>query len=238
MYTPDPINTENIVLSDELLALTEKLAANVHDNWSAGRIAQGWTYGSVRDDAKKETPCLVPYDELPESEKEFDRNTALESLKTIISLGYKIVKDESDEASAEDSETEDNPIDYDELIKRKFRELFDDADDDEANEPEGMDDFDMNDSDALDNVIILSDENGEDVYFEFIDLIEYAGEEYIVLLPQEAEDEESGEVAIFKVDVSSANGEEEYIDVEDEETLNAVFDIFREKHKDEFNFAD
>lgn len=91
-YNPSPIDTRDVVLPKELLELTEKLAENVHDVWSVGRIAQGWTYGSVRDDDKKTTPCLVPYSELSDSEKEYDRNTALQTLKLIVSLGYKIEK--------------------------------------------------------------------------------------------------------------------------------------------------
>lgn len=89
-YNPKPIDTSDITLPKELLSLTEKIAENVHDVWAVGRIEQGWTYGSVRDDAKKETPCLVPYNELPESEKEYDRNTAMETLKLIIKMGYSI----------------------------------------------------------------------------------------------------------------------------------------------------
>ncbi|MBQ8540103.1 MAG: Ryanodine receptor Ryr [Clostridia bacterium] len=92
MYEPKPIDTSDIILSDELLALTEKLAENTHDVWAVGRISQGWKYGEKRDDLKKETPCLVPYVELPESEKEYDRNTALETLKLIVKLGYSIEK--------------------------------------------------------------------------------------------------------------------------------------------------
>lgn len=92
MYKPEPINTKNIILPEDLIELTEKIAENVHDVWAAGRIKEGWTYGEKRDDAKKETPCLVPYSELPESEKEYDRNTATETIKLIFSLGYKITK--------------------------------------------------------------------------------------------------------------------------------------------------
>lgn len=92
MYNPNPVDTSKINLPEELLALTEQIAENVHENWSAGRISEGWTYGEKRDDIKKETPCLVPYSELPENEKEYDRNTALETLKLIIALGYKIEK--------------------------------------------------------------------------------------------------------------------------------------------------
>ena len=90
MYNPKPINTDDIVLSDDLLELKEKIAENVHEVWAAGRIADGWTYGQVRDDGAKTTPCLVPYCDLPESEKEYDRNTAFQTLKLIIALGYRI----------------------------------------------------------------------------------------------------------------------------------------------------
>ena len=91
-YTPNPMQTNDITLSDDLVALTELIAANVHDVWAAGRIKEGWTYGEVKDTEKKTTPCLVPYDELPESEKEYDRNTAIETLKLITKLGYKITR--------------------------------------------------------------------------------------------------------------------------------------------------
>lgn len=93
MYQPSPIDTGAIELPKDLLELTEKIAENVHENWSLGRIADGWTYGQTRDDAKKTTPCLVPYSELTEKEKEYDRNTALETLKLIVALGYKIEKE-------------------------------------------------------------------------------------------------------------------------------------------------
>ena len=92
MYTPNPVDTSNIQLPEQLLELTEKIAENVHDTWAAGRIQQGWIYGQNRDDALKTNPCLVPYDELSEDEKSFDRNTALETLKLIVALGYRIEK--------------------------------------------------------------------------------------------------------------------------------------------------
>lgn len=92
MYKPNPIDTSSVSLPDDILVLSEKIAENVHDIWSAGRIADGWTYGEARNDKIKTTPCLVPYAELPESEKEYDRKTALETLKLIIALGYKIEK--------------------------------------------------------------------------------------------------------------------------------------------------
>lgn len=91
-YNPKPIDTSDINLPEELLALTERIAENVHDVWAVGKNEQSWSYGPVRDDAKKETPCLVPYSELPESEKEYDRNTAMETLKLIIKMGYSIIR--------------------------------------------------------------------------------------------------------------------------------------------------
>ena len=92
MYQPKPIDTSKIKLSNELLELTEKIAENVHEVWAQGRISDGWTYGKERNDALKQTPCLVPYNELPDEEKQYDRNTALETIKTIVSLGYSITK--------------------------------------------------------------------------------------------------------------------------------------------------
>lgn len=103
-----------------------------------------------------------------------------------------------------------------------------------------MDDDSINelDDEELNNIIILSDENGEDVQFEFLDLIEYDSEEYVVLLPVVDEDEEDeGEVVILKVE-DSGEDEESYVSIDDEETLNTVFEIFKEKFKDEFNFTD
>ncbi len=92
MYTPKPADTSKVVLDIKLLELTEKIAENVHEVWAKGRIDEGWTYGEERDDTKKQTPCLVPYSQLPEDEKEYDRKTAMETIKLIVSLGYKIEK--------------------------------------------------------------------------------------------------------------------------------------------------
>ena len=91
---------------------------------------------------------------------------------------------------------------------------------------------------GLDNIIVLNDENGEEVEFEFLDLIELDGEEYVVLLPVEEDLEEAGEVVILKVEDTESEEEESYVSVDDEDTLNKVFDIFKEKFKDEFNFID
>ena len=92
MYQPNPKNLDGVVLPEELLALTELIAENVHEVWAASRMTQGWTYGPVRDDAKKQTPCLVPYADLTDEEKAYDRDTAMETLKLIVSLGYDIRK--------------------------------------------------------------------------------------------------------------------------------------------------
>ncbi len=87
-YTPKPIDTSEVDLSDELLELTERLAENTHEIWAKQRTGEGWTYGPGRDDKAKEHPELVPYATLPEPEKEYDRMTAMETLKVIVKLGY------------------------------------------------------------------------------------------------------------------------------------------------------
>lgn len=92
MYDPKPIDTNNVELPGDLLELTEQIAEQVHDIWAEGRIAEGWVYGDKRDDANKTTPCLVPYSELSEAEREYDRRTAMATLKLIVALGYKIEK--------------------------------------------------------------------------------------------------------------------------------------------------
>lgn len=91
-YDPRPVDTSAVNLEADLLALIERLAANTHDVWARKRLAEGWTYGPHRDDAKKHHPCLVPYDDLAESEKEYDRQTALETIKLVLALGYAIRK--------------------------------------------------------------------------------------------------------------------------------------------------
>lgn len=91
-YIPNPIDTTDIQLPDELTPLLEAMAKNVHEIWAQGRINQGWIYGEERDDTKKHHPCLVPYEELPEEEKVYDRNTSIETLKLILKLGFRIRK--------------------------------------------------------------------------------------------------------------------------------------------------
>lgn len=91
----------------------------------------------------------------------------------------------------------------------------------------------------LDNIVILNDEDGNEVKFEFLDLVELDDEEYVVLLPMVEDDEEEGEVVILKVEDTDEDSEEEsYISVEDETVLNKVFEIFKEKFKDDFDFVD
>ena len=92
MYTPDPIKTDDVILDESLLALCEDIAKNTHEVWAAGRIADGWTYGPVRDDAAKKHPCLIPYEELSEEEKAYDRATSLQTLKLVVKLGYTIAR--------------------------------------------------------------------------------------------------------------------------------------------------
>lgn len=99
----------------------------------------------------------------------------------------------------------------------------------------------INDEELDTNIVTLKDESGNDVNFEFLDLIEYEGENYVILLPaDEVESEESDEVVILKEDKTTSDDEEgeAYVSVDDEATLNKVFDIFKEKFKDEFNFVD
>ena len=94
IYTPQPIDTTDVVLPEELEQLVEEMSKNVHEVWAEARIRQGWTYGEQRNDELKTHPCLVPYEDLPEEEKEYDRNTSVETLKLILKLGFKVEKRE------------------------------------------------------------------------------------------------------------------------------------------------
>ena len=96
-YIPQPIDTSDVKLPAELEQLVERMSKNVHEVWSETRIQQGWTYGEQRNDVLKTHPCLVPYEDLPEEEKEYDRNTSIGTLKLIMKLGFKIEKMESSE---------------------------------------------------------------------------------------------------------------------------------------------
>ena len=92
-YSPKPIDTSSVTLAKELQELTEKLAENAHDQWAMQRISDGWVLGKKRDDDKKTHPSLIAYMDLPDSEKTYDRITAMETLKAIKVLGFKIERD-------------------------------------------------------------------------------------------------------------------------------------------------
>jgi hypothetical protein len=89
-YNPKPIDTSHIDLSPDLLKLVELLAQNNHDHWAQKRLDEGWRHGLKRNDSEKEHPDLLPYNDLPESEKEYDRRTVVEAIKAIIALGYEV----------------------------------------------------------------------------------------------------------------------------------------------------
>ena len=91
-YIPHPVGTEDVRLEGELAPLVEQMARNVHEVWAEARVREGWSYGPKRNDQFKTHPCLVPYEALPESEKEYDRNTAISTLKLIMKLGFKITR--------------------------------------------------------------------------------------------------------------------------------------------------
>ena len=91
-YEPEPINLDCIQLTDDLLELREAIAENAHEVWAAARIKEGWTYGMERDDANKKHPDLIPYSALPDSEKEYDRLMALDTIKLVKKLGFEIVR--------------------------------------------------------------------------------------------------------------------------------------------------
>ncbi len=91
-YQPHPFDDSKFPLPEELEQLKEELSRNVHEVWAAGRLAAGWKYGPVRDDLLKEHPCLVPYEQLSEEEKDFDRATALSTIRFILSKGYQLSK--------------------------------------------------------------------------------------------------------------------------------------------------
>lgn len=91
-YIPNPVDTTDVALPDELQELVEEMAKNVHEVWAQSRISQGWTYGPERNDELKHHPCLVPYEELSEIEKAYDRDTSVETLKLILKLGFKITR--------------------------------------------------------------------------------------------------------------------------------------------------
>ena len=92
-YVPQPMDTRDVQLPEELNELVEQMAKNVHEVWAQSRMEQGWTYGEERSDALKQHPCLIPYEELPEVEKAYDRDTAVGTLKLICKLGFEISRE-------------------------------------------------------------------------------------------------------------------------------------------------
>lgn len=92
-YVPNPADTTQVDLPESLLPLVEEMSKNVHEVWAATRMAQGWTYGPERNDAEKKHPCLVPYEDLSEEERDYDRNTSQQTIKLIMKLGFKITKE-------------------------------------------------------------------------------------------------------------------------------------------------
>ncbi len=91
-YIPQPIDTTDVKLPEDLESLVEQMSKNVHEVWAKTRITQGWTFGEKRNDDLKTHPCLIPYEELPEEEKVYDRNTSIETLKFILKVGFGIAK--------------------------------------------------------------------------------------------------------------------------------------------------
>lgn len=91
MYIPMPICTNNVNIPEDVLELIELLAKNTHEVWAKNRISEGWSYGPERNDPKKQTPCLVPYEELSEEEKLYDRETSRQTIAVILSMGYQLI---------------------------------------------------------------------------------------------------------------------------------------------------
>ena len=96
-YIPQPIDTSDIKLNEEVEQLVELIARNVHEVWAKSRMEQGWTYGTERSDLLKTHPCLIPYEKLPEEEKQYDRDTAVVTVKLLMKMGYNLSKAPDDE---------------------------------------------------------------------------------------------------------------------------------------------
>ena len=91
-YQPEPVDTSDVIVPEELIGLVEEMSRNVHEVWAKSRMDQGWSWGPQRDDELKTHPDLVPYDELTEEEKDYDRDTSMQTIKLILKLGFKITK--------------------------------------------------------------------------------------------------------------------------------------------------
>lgn len=116
-YIPNPVNLSDVQLPDTINALAEELAKNTHEAWAETRMRSGWKYGTERNDAKKETPCLVEFEKLSDEEKEIDYCTALNAVKFIISKGYSIVKSDNAPASISDEQKREKMDKYYNKIK-------------------------------------------------------------------------------------------------------------------------
>jgi ryanodine receptor 2 len=118
-YRPQPIDTAHITLGDEVLELTELLARNTHEVWARARMSQGWTYGPARDDEARTHPDLLPYEALTETEKDYDRSTALETLRTIVALGFSISRDPASQSNSGRNSDPQHDDKHDESIDDK-----------------------------------------------------------------------------------------------------------------------
>ena len=96
-YNPKPIDISDVELTEDLNELREAIAENAHEIWAENRQKEGWTYGPVRNDELKQNPDMVPYSQLPEGEKEYDRQMAVKTIKLLIKLGYDLIKREDTE---------------------------------------------------------------------------------------------------------------------------------------------
>lgn len=92
-YFPEPLDTSDVILSDDVKILVERLAENVHDSWAKKRLDEGWVRGEERNDELRTHPSLIPYEELSEIEKEYDRTTAKETIKFLLKMGYRLEKE-------------------------------------------------------------------------------------------------------------------------------------------------
>ncbi len=92
MYVPKPEDTTDIILSKEIMDMTEIIARNTHENWAKNKMDEGWVYGEYLDDEKRTHPCITEYENLSEDDKDYDRITAMEAIKLLIKMGYKITK--------------------------------------------------------------------------------------------------------------------------------------------------
>ena len=92
IYRPEPVDTSDVIVPEELMGLVEEMSRNVHEVWAKSRMEQGWSWGPQRDDELKTHPDLVPYDELTEEEKDYDRDTSMQTIKLILKLGFNITK--------------------------------------------------------------------------------------------------------------------------------------------------